>query len=221
MSYQEILKQIDGKGAQDYNQSNEAIRTHIDIKNGVCRGLVTTWLIAKKKDESFWKDRGTIKEPLLAASKVLAKAVNQQGEYEKSATESGSYDVDEATENALSSAGIAFAQQDVIASGQEGITGTAYGDQSAKIAQQVLGAKSRLFILSIGGNSGRHSIGIFRPYAYIGKSNRAYLFDPNFGEFEVESVKNLGKLLKSLATAGYAPLEIGLFHNYILWSFVA
>ncbi|MDV3347804.1 YopT-type cysteine protease domain-containing protein [Leptothoe sp. LEGE 181152] len=222
MNYQKILTEINRKklsieGIQAYDQGKESIKEHINIQNGVCRALVIEWLKAKKDDSDFWKGKGTVSEPLLQEVNRLKDAVDLQTEYENA---SGSRFVpDTATKDTLEKSGVTYKQGNVTASAQQGFAVESLGNELKKIADKVLDSDSRFFILSIQGNSGAHSLGIYRPYASIGKSKDAYLFDPNIGEFKSNGKQNLCSLLKMVNSEGYANSGMDLNKSYILWSF--
>ena len=215
MSYQDILRHITGEGVEEYDQSQDAIHEHLDIGNGICRALVINWLIAKRENWNFWTDnRGTIAQSLLADANRIQSAIHLQQEYANAF--GGRYVPDTATSNTLSQLSITYQQSDITASAQEGFAQTQLSNEPQKIANQVLSAKSRFFILSLEGGAGSHSIGIHRPYALIGKSSEAYLFEPNFGEFKVSGVNNLANLLIAINQYGYPGLDLN--QKYILWS---
>jgi hypothetical protein len=213
----QIVSRIDGQGIQAYDQGEESVQEHINIGNGVCRALVVMWLRAKKDNQDFWSSRGTVEEPLLAASKKLEDAVDLQDEYER--VNESRFIPDAATVTELQQSHLQYKQEDVIASAQEGFAQELPNDEPAKIAKQVLSSSSRFFILSAKGDSGAHSIGIHRPYNLVGKSSDAYLFDPNIGEFKVNGEQDLRSLLIELDAIGYAASGIDLNKSYILWSY--
>jgi hypothetical protein len=216
MSYQNIVTHITGEGIEEYDQSQAAINQHLNIGNGICRALVINWLIAKKENTNFWTDnRGTVAQPLLADANRTQSAINLQQEYANAFA--GRYVPDPTTSNTLGQHSITYQQSDITASAQEGFAQTQLSNEPQKIANQVLSARSRFFILSLQGGSGCHSIGIYRPYALIGKSSDAYLFDPNFGEFKVSGVNNLENLLIAINQYGYPNLDLN--QKYILWSY--
>lgn len=216
MSYQDILRHITGDGIEEYDQAQAAIHEHLDIGNGICRALVINWLIAKKENTNFWTDnRGTIAQPLLADANRIQSAINLQQEYANAFD--GRYVPDQTTSNTLSQHSITYQQSDITASAQEGFAQTQLSNEPQKIANQVLSAKSRFFILSLEGEAGGHSIGIHRPYALIGKSSEASLFEPNFGEFKVSGVNNLANLLTAINKYGYPNFDLN--QKYILWSY--
>jgi hypothetical protein len=200
MIYDQIVSRIDGKGIQAYDQNKESVQEHINIGNGVCRALVVMWLRAKKDNQNFWGSKGTVEDPLLAESKKLEDAVDLQNEY-KQANQSR-FIPDGATVTELEESHLQYKQEDVIASAQEGLS-----------------SSSRFFILSAKGVSGAHSIGIHRPFSLVGKSSDAYLFDPNIGEFKVNSEQNLKSLLMELDAIAYVASGIDLNKSYILWSY--
>lgn len=217
MNYEEILSRIVGEGVEEYDQGEEAVEAHIDIHNGVCRALVIEWLRAKKDNSDFWKGRGTISEPLLDAANRLKDSVDLQAEYAR--VNESRFLPDAATLAELEKSNLNYNQGDVTASAQEGFAMELPNDEPTKIADQVLSAGSRFFILSVKGNSGAHSIGIHRPYVLIGKSSDAYLFDPNIGEFKVNGKENIRTLLKEVNSVGYTNSGIDLNGSYILWSY--
>jgi hypothetical protein len=175
------------------------------------------WLRAKKDNQNFWGSKGTVEDPLLAESKKLEDAVDLQNEY-KQANQSR-FIPDGATVTELEESHLQYKQEDVIASAQEGFAQQLPNDEPAKIAKQVLSSSSRFFILSAKGVSGAHSIGIHRPFSLVGKSSDAYLFDPNIGEFKVNSEQNLKSLLMELDAIAYVASGIDLNKSYILWSY--
>lgn len=217
MNYDKILSQITGEGIQEYDQGLESVNEHIDIKNGVCRALVITWLRDKKENRDFWSGRGTESEPLLAAIKKLEDAINLQEEYSNAAI--SRFIPDAATLGELQKSDLSYREEDTICSHLEGFAKRLPDDEPKRIATQVLTASSRFFILSIQGKSGSHSIGIHRPYSLVGKSSDVYLFDPNIGEFKVNGESNLRSLLLELDAIGYTTFGIDLNESYILWSY--
>lgn len=218
MNYKQICQNIKGKGIQEYDQGKESILANININNGVCRALVIMWLKAKKGNSNFWKNKGTISEPLLNELQRLQSAVNLQEEY--AAACKSRYIPDTATLNELRDVDLEYYLDDVSASVQEGFVQTTPNDEPLKIANHILSSKSRFYILSISGSDGGHSIGIHRPYSLIGKSNSIYLFDPNIGEFQVNTAEDVKTLLIKLNTLGYANINIDLNKQYLLWSYV-
>jgi hypothetical protein len=216
-NYSDVVGTSGCKGIQAFNQSDEAIQAMINISNGICRGLVTLWLAAKKNNTSFWTGRSTVSEPLLGQSRLLAKAVKLQDEYERASM--SRYLLDQATQTSLESSGMTFKKDDIIASAQFGFAHTDTNNEVLKISEQVLGKPSRFYILSIKGESGGHSIGLYRPYNVLGKSTKAYVFDPNVGEFEAEGVAGLGALLRALNSVVYEPRKVDLNQQYVAWSF--
>ncbi len=217
MNYENILSSITGEGIQAYDQGQEAVSERINIGNGVCRALVVMWLRAKMDNKDFWNNKGTVLEPLLDAIKKLEDAVDLQDEYAQA--NQSRFIPDSATMNELEKSGLAYRQDDVTASAQEGFAVDHPNDEPIKIAKKVLSATSRFFILSVKGGSGAHSIGIHRPYALIGKSSDAYVFDPNIGEYKVNGEQNLKLLLQQINKLGYADSNIDLNRGYILWSY--
>ncbi|MEZ4868034.1 MAG: YopT-type cysteine protease domain-containing protein [Caldilineaceae bacterium] len=217
MNYDSILSRITGEGIQEYDQGEEALKEHIDIHNGVCRALVIEWLRAKKDNNDFWQGKGTVSEPLLAAVNKLKDAVDLQAEYSR--VIESRFLPDPATMSELEKSGLKYDQDDVTASVQEGFAMELPNDEPRKIAEKVLSAVSRFFILSVKGSSGAHSIGIHRPYKLIGKSSDVYLFDPNIGEFKVSGEQNLRMLLQKINSIGYDNSGIDLNKSYILWSY--
>ena len=216
MSYQDILTHITGEGIAEYDQTQAAINARLDIGNGICRALAINWLIAKKETTNFWtNNRGTIATAFLNNANGIKGAINLQKEYEEGFV--SPYIPDQTTSNTLAEHSITYQQSDVTASAQEGFAQTQLSNEPQKIANQVLSTKSRFFILSIRGNAGGHSIGVYRPYALVGKSSEASLFEPNFGEFKVSGVNNLANLLIAINQYGYPGLDLN--QKYILWSY--
>lgn len=214
MAYSEIIDAAKATGVHEFDQGQAAAATHINIGNGVCRALSIDWLRAKKAGTDFWKGRGTVKEGLLDEDRRIAGSVELQDEYRAALT--SRFVPDATTVRELRAAGLSYNQGEVRASTQQGF---AEREQPLSIATQVLSAKSRFSILSIAGTSGGHSIGIFRPYALIGKSSDAHVFDPNFGEIKTSTTARLRQLIAAIDTNGYVPYGMDLNKSYILWTF--
>ncbi len=217
MNYEAIVQRIKGRGVQEFDQSQEAIANRINIDGGVCRALVIMWLRSKKDNTSFWAGRDTVEQPLLADIQRLKAAVNLQAEY--AAVNQSRFIPDAATVAELQQSGLKYAQGDVTASAQAGFAQQLPNDEPTKIVSQILGARSRFFILSVQGSSGAHSIGIHRPYSLIGKSSDAYVFDPNIGEFCATAAPNVRTLLIEINSLGYESIRVDLNKSYILWAF--
>lgn len=219
MNYNQILNAIDGQGIQAFDQDAQAVKERINIGNGVCRALVVMWLRAKKDNNNFWEGKGTVTEGLLAESNRLKSAVDLQEEYSRA--NQSRFIIDSATQTELRKSNVIYFENDLTASAQQGFAQGSPSDEPQKIADKVLSAESRFYILSAKGKSGAHSIGIHRPYSVIGKSNDAFLFDPNIGEFKVSGKQNLKCLLTELHAKGYSKSGIDLNQSYVLWSFKA
>lgn len=216
MNYREITQQVPGSGVQEYSQGAKAVAARIDIGNGICRALTVMWLRAKKDNGDFWQRDDIAVQPLKAAES-LRSAVNLQAEYAR--VLESRYVPDTATKNSLAQSGLTYRQEDVVASAQWGFAQRRPNDESAKICARVLSAKSRFFILSVKGTDGAHSIGMFRPYALMGKSSTMHLFDPNIGEFKVSGATTGEALLAAVNQQGYGAIGVDLNKQYILWSF--
>ncbi|SHJ93075.1 virulence surface antigen [Clostridium cavendishii DSM 21758] len=220
MNYNIICNAINAsgsKGIHEFDQSRIAKDTDINIKNGVCRALVIMWLKAKKQNLEFWKDKGENVTNLPEEYILLSQAVNVQEEYQRAVKLSTRFAPDEATLDKLKKAGLAYSQDDVLASAQEGFAENRIINEPAKISEHILNSKSRFYILSASGPRGCHSIGIHRPYSLIGKSKNIYIFDPNIGEFEATTSSNVKDLLITINTLGYGANVID--GGYILWSY--
>jgi hypothetical protein len=218
MGYFAIISAAGGavKAIQPYDQSMQAVKARIDIKNGVCRALVVFWLKSKRDDTSFWGDSGTEKETLLGATQRLQASVDLQKEYE--AAFSSRYVPDAATAKALGDSGLKLDFNDIVANSQWGYAVTNPLSQPLNIATKVKNGDARFFILSIKGDSGAHSIGIYRDWKMFGP-DQIYIFDPNFGEFNTEGIDNTAKLISAIQSPGYAPLNVDLNKSYISWSY--
>jgi hypothetical protein len=211
MDYEKISSKVHGSGVQKFDQSVEAAREHVTIGNGVCRALVVQWLAAKARGEDWWTNRGTVAEPLLAAATRLSLAVDLQAEYERVAR--SRFVVDDATEKALSAAGLGFVIRDTTASAQWGFATVKPNDEPEKIVGAAFDRRSSAFILSIKGTSGGHSLGLHRD-----DRGHVHLFDPNIGEFAARSEAELRTLLVAVGAA-YREHGMDLHDSYILWSF--
>lgn len=219
MNYDAITRAVECSAIQPYDQSEEATRERVNIGMGICRGLTVEWLRSKKDNVDFWVSRGTVSEPLLAASNRLVSAAEVQQEYSRTTT--SRFVPDAATLAELAKSSVVYSQDDVAASAQFGFAVELPDSQPNKIAAQVLESPSRFFILSMAGSSGCHSIGIHRPYALVGKSSHSFLFDPNVGEIEVSGAANLRALLIALEKLGYSQAGMDLNRSYVLWSYRA
>jgi hypothetical protein len=211
MHYEKISSKVPGSGVQEFDQSVEAARERVTIGNGVCRALVVQWLAAKAGNKDYWTKRGTVAEPLLAAAARLSQAVDLQAEYERAAR--SRLLVDAATSDALSAAHLEYNIVDTTASAQWGFTAETPNNELTKITEQVFTRKSNAFILSIKGDSGAHSLGLYRD-----SHGDVRLFDPNIGEFAARSEAELRKLLPAIGAA-YREHGMDLNDSYILWSF--
>jgi hypothetical protein len=220
MNYQQIIDASNGrvKGIHEYNQGEDAVKENIDIRRGFCRALIILWLKSKADatKSDFWGvfdiEETDIKKPLIS---MLAKAEDLQGDYAK-AFESR-FAVDDATNNALKASGLTYNINDVIGTDRAGFT--TIDDQTnspERIANKVINADSRFFILSIGGTDGNHSVGVFRQKSFFG-GKTVNVFDPNIGEFQVDGIEDFEHLLIQINNVGYPNTDLNT--NFILWPF--
>jgi hypothetical protein len=170
-SYIEIAGQLvhdsHGRGIQESSQSVLSRRTGVPIGYGVCAGLVAGWLKARKTSVDFWKMSGNDKTtPLLGEHKTLEQAAATQSLATWAALK------DELSQSALN-----CSHETPYTAGVRGMVNT--------IAGKVMGDAENFYVLSWKGASDAHETAFHRPWQWIGKSETARFYDPNYGEFEV------------------------------------
>lgn len=191
MGYAEICKAIGGNGSghREFEQGELIRRFTPESARGVCHGHVVNWLIARYDGKDYIGDSHFREEkkttPLLAESKTATYG-KMSHDYEP-----GRWG--EHLDRKLSAKTMAFS---LAKSPSCSFMGP--GSKKATIADAVLTDTPRYFYLFISGTSGAHAIGMHRPYAYIGKSSKSLVFDPNYGEFSLNNSDGLKAALLAI-----------------------
>jgi hypothetical protein len=185
------------KQTNEFSQNKISHQLSMSIGEGVCHGFVLIWIVAMKNklEHEFWEwvdkvNNEGLDVPLLGS---LYKAINIQGTYEKLFSQQTEHlKLDYYTQDFLKVEKLSFDQQDSMDI-KEG-----FFDKRNEIASKVINSDNRYFMLGIYGLQKGHSIGIKREYAYIGKSKKVYIFDPNIGRYEVSGIDGVEKCLNEL-----------------------
>lgn len=211
MSYEAICTKIAGHGAGIYNFGQSSFLLLVgDNRDGICRGVSTAWLIAKKKGNDYLKEivDPTLKTGLLHEQHTARQASDFQSDYvdiSGDTPESPS----PATLTALRTGGVGTLASHKAEAFQS------FAAAGKSIGEVVLTSSCRYFILSIKGTLGGHSVAFFRPWAFFGKSSSCFFFDPNFGEFSLEGSEGVALCMTAVAAA-YGQ---GLSKGYRIWGF--
>ena len=209
MSFESISSCKDVEGIHDFGQS--MFLNLIDENNqGICRGVSTAWLKAKKNDKDYLQEilHPTEKTGLLHTQKTALKASSFQTNYIKAHTGDSADSPSNETIAELKKAGLGTVGYSKAETYQSFCN-------SLHIKSAVLTSSCRYFILSIKGNLGGHSVAFHRPWAWIGKNNYCHFFDPNFGKFKLNGETGIQNALGAVATA----YNNGLSTGYRLWGF--
>ncbi|MGX0889886.1 hypothetical protein AB7M22_001894 [Pseudomonas sp. ADAK2 TE3594] len=211
MSYGAICKAINGHGEGIYNFGQSSFLNLVgDNRDGICRGVCTAWLIAKKNGNDYLKEivAPTASTSLLHEQRTARQASDFQTSYlDISGDSPDSPSV--ATLSALRAGGLGSLGE------KKSQTYQGFADDGKPIGQLVLTSGYRYFILSIKGTLGGHSVAFYRPWVFFGKSSSCTFFDPNFGEFKLEGSDGIALCLSAVATA----YRQGLSKGYRLWGF--
>ncbi|WP_423203747.1 YopT-type cysteine protease domain-containing protein [Pseudomonas kribbensis] len=211
MSYKAICDKIEGHGEGIYSFGQSSFLLLVaDNRDGICRGVSTAWLIAKKKGNDYLKDivKPTMSTGLLHEQKTARQASDFQSEYvDISGDTPGSPSA--ATLGALRTGGVGSLGQTKAEAYQS------FATAGKAIGEFVLTSSCRYFILSIKGTLGGHSVAFYRPWVLFGKSSSCVFFDPNFGEFKLEGAQGVALCMDAVATA----YNQGLSTGYRLWGF--
>ncbi|WP_260954585.1 C58 family peptidase [Pseudomonas citri] len=211
MSYEAICKAVNGHGEGVYNFGQSSFINLVGKnREGICRGVCTAWLIAKKNGNDYLKEivNPVVTTGLLHGQRTARQASDFQTEYRDVKGDSPD-SPSEATVSALKTGGLGSLGERKARSHQ------GFGDDGAAIGQLVLTSGYRYSILSIKGVLGGHSVAFYRPWVLIGKSSSCVFFDPNFGEFKLEGSEGISRCLSAVATA----YKQGLSTSYRFWGF--
>ncbi len=211
MSYEAICTAIKGHGSGIYNFGQSSfLKLVSENREGICRGVCTAWLIAKKNGNDYLKEivNPTPSTSLLLTHKSAHNASDFQTEYMNSNDDTDDAP-SEATLLGLKGGGLGTAGDKKSRSAQS------FSSDAEAIGQMVLTSGYRHFILSIKGTLGGHSVAFFRPWVFFGKSSSCFFFDPNFGEFSLQQTEGIKLCLGAVATA----YDQGLSKSYRLWGF--
>jgi hypothetical protein len=211
MSYDAICKAIKGHGEGIYNFGQSSFLKLVgDNREGICRGVCTAWLIAKKNGKDYLEEivSPTITTSLFHEQKTAREASDFQTEYLNISGDTPDEPSD-ATLLALKNGGLGTLGE------RKAQTYQGFADDGIPIGQRVLTSGYRYFILSIKGTLGGHSVAFYRPWVFFGKSSSCVFFDPNFGEFKLEGSEGVSLCLSAVATA----YSQGLSTGYRLWGF--
>lgn len=191
MGFADISKAIgtNGSGHQEFEQGELIRRFTPEEARGVCHGHVVNWLIARYDREDYvggshFRERKE-STPILAESKTAT--------YGKLSQDFEAGEWRENLDRKLAGKDMTFAQAKMRECAFMGP-----GSLKGSVSDSVLTDTPRYFYLFIHGTRGAHAIGIHRPYAYIGKSSKSEVFDPNFGEFSLKNSTGLQAALVAI-----------------------
>ncbi|MGY2441243.1 YopT-type cysteine protease domain-containing protein [Pseudomonas sp. SDO52101_S400] len=211
MSYKTICDKIEGhgEGIHAFGQSSFLLLV-ADNRDGICRGVSTAWLIAKKNGNDYLSEivKPTLKTGLLHEQRTARQASDFQSDYLDISGDSAD-SPSAATLSALRTGGLGTLGQ------KKAETYQSFATAGKSIGEFVLTSSCRYFILSIKGTLGGHSVAFFRPWAFFGKSSSCVFFDPNFGEFKLEGSEGVTRCLDAVA----ASYNQGLSKGYRIWGF--
>ncbi|WP_085711493.1 MULTISPECIES: YopT-type cysteine protease domain-containing protein [unclassified Pseudomonas] len=211
MSYEAICKKIEGhgEGVHNFGQSSFLLLV-AENRAGICRGLSTAWLIARKKGKDYLKE---IVEPTETTGLLHEKKTANEASDFQSAYVDISGDTPESPSQATLDALVTGGVGKLGEKKAEAYQGFATAGEA--IASFVLTSSCRYFILSIKGTLGGHSVAFHRPWVFFGKGSSCVFFDPNFGEFKLEGTKGITLCLDAVAAA----YSQGLSTGYRIWGF--
>lgn len=211
MSYEAICKAIKGHGEGIYNfgQSSFINLVH-ENREGICRGVCTAWLIAKKQGNDYLKEivNPVVTTGLLHGQRTARQASDFQTEYKDVKGDSPDAP-SEATLSALKTGGLASLGE------RKSDPQQSFAADALALGQLVLTSGHRYSILSIKGTKRGHSLAFYRPWILFGKSSSCVFFDPNFGEFKLEGSEGIARCLLAVATA----YSQGFATGYRFWGF--
>lgn len=197
MGYDKVCASIsssDASGVHRDSQGELLSSTYDESTAGICQGLVTLWLEAKKGGTNFWTDdessgSGESQSLLSGSQRRTGQGKARQKAYRLTDWE--------ATNGALKAVGLTPNANDSL-----NWTDACYADCGYTLYGHLQGSSSRYYILSINlkrsSKTYYHAIGVYRPWALFGKSSDLYIYDPNVGEFKVTSKYGMHRLVLAL-----------------------